>query len=293
MTDFQIQCFLYLAAYQSFTRAAEVLGITQPALTHQIAALEKRLGMELFKRTNRGVVLTPEGRIMHAAFKETEQKILTAIERARKIYEKNSSILYLGIQQDWRMDGFMGALLEKCQTYQDLFKVELRQLGAHDLLEALQEGSIDVALAIDNRLPHTNDLTVTPIIPVREFILYQPSLMPDPPETVEAFRDQTFILISQTQENEFRSDHLAAILGFRPVQTVIVNSAEAQYLSVKCGLGVSVISELSRNFAKEDLATLPTHQTSRLLVLSQTGEEHSKLIEFFTRTIASQIRITH
>ena len=48
MTDFQILCFLQAAAHQNFTKAAEALGITQPALSREIAALERGLGLILF-----------------------------------------------------------------------------------------------------------------------------------------------------------------------------------------------------------------------------------------------------
>jgi len=53
--------FLTLAQYLHFRRAAKALGITQPALSNQIKALERSLGLRLFARTTRWVRLTPEG----------------------------------------------------------------------------------------------------------------------------------------------------------------------------------------------------------------------------------------
>jgi DNA-binding transcriptional LysR family regulator len=291
MTDFQIQCFLYLAAYQNFTRAAEVLGISQPALSRQIAALEKGLGMELFQRTHHGIVLTQEGRIMYSAFKETEKKILQAIDRARNISARDASILYLGVNEDWRMDGFMGALIEKCLAYQDLFQLEVRQLGSRDLSEALQEGTIDILLGLDTRLIAINDTDCYPVIGAHEYILYSPDQIHTQPESLDAFRDQTFILISQDQDNEFRVDQLAACLGFRPGQTIFVNSAEAQYLSVKCGMGLALVSELSRNFGRPDMACFDTGQTSQMVILSKPNSDNSRLIDIFIHTIASQMRV--
>src|SRR5690606_37385027 len=49
------------ARHQSFTKAAEELALTQSAVCRQIAALEAFLGVELFRRTRRGVRLTEEG----------------------------------------------------------------------------------------------------------------------------------------------------------------------------------------------------------------------------------------
>jgi DNA-binding transcriptional LysR family regulator len=68
MTDVQIKCFLSLAKKLNFVEAAKDLEISQPTLSKQIAALEKNLNMQLFVRTNRKVILTPEGKIMLETF---------------------------------------------------------------------------------------------------------------------------------------------------------------------------------------------------------------------------------
>lgn len=61
MNEHQIECFLAAAQERSFSRAARKLYMTQPAITHQIAALEKELNVSLFKRGAAGVALTPHG----------------------------------------------------------------------------------------------------------------------------------------------------------------------------------------------------------------------------------------
>ncbi|HEX2838252.1 MAG TPA: LysR family transcriptional regulator [Phycisphaerales bacterium] len=53
--------FWSVARTGSFTAAAKELGVSQPSISEQVAALEKRLGRELFRRTGRGVELTPNG----------------------------------------------------------------------------------------------------------------------------------------------------------------------------------------------------------------------------------------
>lgn len=58
----QLRYFITTAQYLNFSRAAEALYISQPALSHQIAELERELKVTLFARTRRSVVLTPEGK---------------------------------------------------------------------------------------------------------------------------------------------------------------------------------------------------------------------------------------
>ena len=57
----QLECFLAVANYLNFSRAAEHLKITQPAVSHQIGTLEDELETKLFHRTSKSVRLTREG----------------------------------------------------------------------------------------------------------------------------------------------------------------------------------------------------------------------------------------
>lgn len=57
----QLECFLAVANCLNFSRAAEQLRLTQPAVSHQISTLEDELGVKLFKRTSKSVRLTRRG----------------------------------------------------------------------------------------------------------------------------------------------------------------------------------------------------------------------------------------
>lgn len=61
MNTVQLECFLAVAQYLNFSKAAESVSITQPAVSHQIGSLEDELGVKLFVRTSKSVSLTREG----------------------------------------------------------------------------------------------------------------------------------------------------------------------------------------------------------------------------------------
>ncbi len=61
MNTIQLECFISVAEHLNFSRASEELKITQPAVSHQIRALENELGVTLFNRTSKSVTLTEEG----------------------------------------------------------------------------------------------------------------------------------------------------------------------------------------------------------------------------------------
>jgi LysR family transcriptional regulator, nitrogen assimilation regulatory protein len=62
----QLHYFVQIAELKSFTRAAAVLHIAQPALSRSVRALESELGVELFHRTERGVALTDAGELLRS-----------------------------------------------------------------------------------------------------------------------------------------------------------------------------------------------------------------------------------
>jgi DNA-binding transcriptional LysR family regulator len=68
------------ARHLSFTRAGDEIALTQSAVSRQIQALEERLGVPLFRRLHRALVLTEEGR----AFQQATTEALTAIDRASR-----------------------------------------------------------------------------------------------------------------------------------------------------------------------------------------------------------------
>ncbi len=72
--------FLAVAREENFTRAAQMLHVTQPTLSRQIAQLEEELGVELFTRSNHNIILTEDGMIL----KRRAQEMLALVEKTRQ-----------------------------------------------------------------------------------------------------------------------------------------------------------------------------------------------------------------
>lgn len=66
--------FYYVAKYKSISKAAQLLINNQPNLTRTIKNLENELGCRLFYRTNKGVILTPEGQMIYSHIKKPLRK---------------------------------------------------------------------------------------------------------------------------------------------------------------------------------------------------------------------------
>ena len=78
-----IRAFEAAARHLSFTKAAEELFVTQAAISHQIKALEAALGLQLFRRFNRRLMLTDAGQAYLPPLREALDGIAAATERLR------------------------------------------------------------------------------------------------------------------------------------------------------------------------------------------------------------------
>ncbi len=83
MNDFQLRCFMTAASCLSFTKAAELMNLTQPAFTHNISALEEELNLRLFVRDKRrGTSLTPAGKVLAARLPQLHEALDDALNEA-------------------------------------------------------------------------------------------------------------------------------------------------------------------------------------------------------------------
>ena len=75
----QLRYFSKIVEHRSFTRAAQDCSVSQPALSQQIAKLEKELGQPLFERQGRSIRLTPAGQVLQTR----SEKILQLVDDAK------------------------------------------------------------------------------------------------------------------------------------------------------------------------------------------------------------------
>lgn len=96
MYNLQLETFIVVADLGSFNKAAEALYITPPAVTKQINLLEKDLGLKLFIRTHRGLVLTEAGKSLYKDAKYIIQYCKESVERAKKAMEEKDNVVRVG-----------------------------------------------------------------------------------------------------------------------------------------------------------------------------------------------------
>lgn len=136
--------FRTVAEYGSLVRAARALHITQPTLSRQIAQLERMLGSQLFRRTARGVVLTPAG----TGLAEHVAGIIAQLDRLPEVirtYEKGHKLVHVGlppgVPSQW-FECFMGTLRDREPGLQ----VSLHEATSEKQCQMIKGGLIDIGV---------------------------------------------------------------------------------------------------------------------------------------------------
>ena len=91
----QLQYFKVLAQEEHYTRAAQMLSITQPSLSHAISQLEQELGTRLFEKKGRNVVLTRYGKMFLPYVEESLKVLNEGVQRIQEVNGSRHGIIHL------------------------------------------------------------------------------------------------------------------------------------------------------------------------------------------------------
>ena len=158
----QIQYALALSETPNFSQVAEILGISQPALSKQIQYLEKDLGVKLFDRNHIPLTLTPAGEY----FIQNARELVYKEDQMRKVLEQfrsgENGRLVIGITP-FRSLYLMPELVKKLRSRYPGVRVSLREMNSAQLHKEAAEGKFDFAIV--NLPVDTALLDVTPLEP--------------------------------------------------------------------------------------------------------------------------------
>lgn len=93
----QLEYFLTVSDLASFTRAAERLYVSQPAVTNAVRSLEDELGVQLLDRSQRTITLTEEGKIFYRHIQNVMHGISTTLNEINDLKSHNRGHLLIGI----------------------------------------------------------------------------------------------------------------------------------------------------------------------------------------------------
>lgn len=150
MLDTKLETLLAVAEYKSFTKAAEALSLTQPAVSNHISQLETECRSKLFVRGKGNFKLTKEGEIAVTyakRLKALHRKMLSEIADEQRQVSK----LRVGITHSAENNAITGMIAEYANQHPDL-TITIITDTIHNLYEMLENYELDLAIVDGKRL---------------------------------------------------------------------------------------------------------------------------------------------
>ena len=145
MNLYHLRYFITLAHLEHYTKAAEQLLITQPSLSSAISSLEKELGVSLFEKNGRNVVLTKSGKMFFAAVEESLE-ILDSNIKTLKSISNGEGIIDLAFLRTLGSDFVPDITSTFLQAYSEKeIKFHFYTGVTGDIIQGLKDGKYDIA----------------------------------------------------------------------------------------------------------------------------------------------------
>jgi LysR family transcriptional regulator, nitrogen assimilation regulatory protein len=284
----QLRYFVKIVDAGSFSRAASLIHIAQPALSQQIAELEGRLGVSLLQRSARGVRPTPAGEILYreasAILKQLEQ--LPGIVRSSNGVAQGTVRLGLAsLLGPALVGGFVGA----CRGALSQVNLKLAVSDSAALREKLGSQSLDLALVFEDDLDSA--FARQPLYRQRLYLFYPQAMAVGPCVSLADLATLPLILPSPPNLARECLDRTFSRAGLKPNLIAEVDDFSSILSTLRTGMGTTVfpkgdLTELGDGISGPALIEPPLHMTVSILsssdiTLSQAAEAVRLLLHTF------------
>lgn len=270
-----LRAFVTVAECLSFSRAAERLHVSQPALSNQIRLLEEDIGARLFVRNQRSVSLDVVGK----EILEDAERILNEVDELRERVTKASR----GARGRLRIGFVASATTEIVPGLTIAFRehfpeatIELKNVPTVGQVESLRQRTLDIGIV---RLPLGEaDIEVLPLVSEPFAIVFskQHALRARPDVTVRDLKGEAFIAYAERQAPAFFQHWtgLCRKAGFTPRVLQEVAEMETALALVAANVGVAIVPE---GVAKRHSRSVVVRSLKKERIRSEIGLAFLKL----------------
>jgi DNA-binding transcriptional LysR family regulator len=237
----QLRVFEAVARHMSFTRAAQELHLSQPAVSMQVKQLEDCVGLELFEKLGKRIFLTAAGfEMLHCA-----QAVLFKLIEAEQVFAEMKGIEggRLNIAVATTVNYFATRILAEFNRHFPNVGISLEVTNREGLLERLAHNETDIVLM--GQPPENIDIESTAFMDNPLVIIAAPGHPLANAERVELeqLKNETFLMREPGSGTRSALERLCASQGISLIGSGMeMNSNEAIKQGVQAGLGLGVVS---------------------------------------------------
>jgi len=219
-----LRYILAIARHGHMTRAAEALGVTQPALSAMLRKLENELGVELFDRSAKGVSPTAAGVVFLEHAEQALRRVETGIDAVRALAGLEAGSIRVGGGAT-AVAHILPPVVRHVRAQHPALRFYVREAGSSAVAQAVLSGELDLGIVTTPiRLPGAGDLI-----------------------EVEAFNDELCLLVPQGHRFEGKAAFRWAELEDEPVIAFEAGSAVREVIDHAAGasgVALNVVMEL-------------------------------------------------
>ncbi|MFO7604335.1 MAG: selenium metabolism-associated LysR family transcriptional regulator [Gammaproteobacteria bacterium] len=245
MADRRLQVFHTVARLLSFTKAAEELHMTQPAVTFQVRQLEEQFNTRLFDRTHNRISLTDAGRRVYECAEKIFELYAEMDNSVRELTGDVSGVLILGASTtiaEYMLPVLLGDFK---QTHPDV-TIRLKVANTDGIVSMVENNEIDLGVV---EAPVNNKNLVVEECRTDQLVLIVPpghELASETSVQIQRLTDYPFICREEgsgTREVMIESLNAAGVRNTDLNLAMELGSLEAIKGAVEAGMGVSVLSK--------------------------------------------------
>ena len=232
--------FLKVIEMGSFTKAAELLGYTQPALSQMIAALEKELSVKLLYRSRYGIQLTPEGERLFPSIQNSVLQYSSMRRLADEIRGIETGVIRIGTVSSVSCHWLPGVIKQFWDEHPNV-QLVLHQGDYSSICEWVRVGAIDFGFVN----PKSVKGLETHIIKSGEFLAIFPTEHPLAEKesvSLQDLADEPYLLLEEGAYSEPLDAFQTA--GIKPNIRLTIHDDYSIMSMVEQGLGYSILAEL-------------------------------------------------
>jgi DNA-binding transcriptional LysR family regulator len=238
----KLRVFHAVAEAGSFTHASDTLNLSQSAVSRQISALEEALGVSVFHRHARGLILTEQGDLLYKTVHDVFAKLNNVESLLTETKENAGGSLRVTTTVAFGSVWLTGRLKEFIRTYPDI-EVTLR-LDDQELDLAMRQA--DVAIRFNE--PKQPDLIQRHLGTLRSHLYASPEYLKERgmPRSLEDLQNHDVVLFGEGVAPTAAVHWLAELLNKNEVDyraALRVNSLYGIYRAVKAGIGIGPLPE--------------------------------------------------
>ena len=243
-----MRTFVAVADLGTVSKAAEHLHITQPALSRQIAALQSELGLKLFDRVGRRLLLTTEGGQLLNNCRALLNSARGIREQAEGLRRGDAGILRVSASPHLVEGLFPEFLRNYAKRYPNV-QVRLIDMVGPEMFRMLEEGETHLAQAVAHAVtPDETRFGSFPLAPMQMLAACPPTLKLGTRGRVEIRALAPFPLLQPTSDFAIRRGFDAAcrLAGFTPNNVLECRAPHALLAMAEAGHGIAIIPSALR-----------------------------------------------